>query len=183
MTFNVNLLGGPSVGKSRLMSDLFGALKRRNIHCEMVPEYAKELQYEGRIATTPQLHIITEQYMRQLRLQGRAQVVVTDAAVALSLVYADPEYRSELAHVMRTLTRSWKGVNVLLHRDLDRSEHYEQAGRYQNKAEAKAFHENKVVPFFREFFGPDLLELHADEALDHLVQLVVEQVSAEAVPA
>lgn len=174
MTLNINLVGGPGVGKSILMSDLFSTLKKQNIHCEKVPEYAKDLQYDGRLVTTPPLKIVTEQYLRQLRLQGKAEVAVTDAAVPLSLVYAPEDYRTEMSRVVRLLTQDWKAINVLLHKNPDHW--YEAAGRDQSREEAKRFHDNNVAPFMRAYYGESLIELNAEDALGVLVAKILQVV-------
>jgi adenylate kinase family enzyme len=38
----VNLIGGPGVGKSILAADLFSALKKKNISCDVSWEYIKK---------------------------------------------------------------------------------------------------------------------------------------------
>lgn len=173
MTLNINLVGGPGVGKSILMSDLFSTLKKQNIHCEKVPEYAKDLQYDGRLVTTPPLKIVTEQYLRQLRLQGKAEVAVTDAAVPLSLVYSPVAYRTEMSKVVRLLTQDWLSINVLVHKNAAHA--YETGGRDQSRDEAQEFHENHVTPFMRSYYGESLLELNSEGALDVLVARILAQ--------
>ncbi len=165
-TLNVNLMAGPGVGKSVLMSQLFAALKLQGVHCEMCPEYAKELVYEDRIDTADQLWILAEQHRRQARLQGRARVVVTDSSLHVSLAYVEPELRVHFEALVAHATRHWQCLNVLLHRDLDTG--YEQAGRYQSKEAARAFHEEVVVPHLRRTLGSQLIELQVAEALPEL---------------
>ncbi len=165
-TLNVNLMAGPGVGKSVLMSQLFATLKLSGVHCEMCPEYAKELVYEGRIDTADQLWILAEQHRRQARLQGRAQVVVTDSSLHVSLAYVEPEVRGHFEALVAHATRDWACLNVLLHRDLETG--YEQAGRYQSKEAARAFHDEVVVPHLRRALGGQLIELDVEQALPAL---------------
>ena len=163
MTLNINLYAGPGVGKSVTMANLFVALKLRGIHCEMVPEFAKELQYDGVLLTTPQLRIVREQLRRQSRLQGHAEVVVTDSPVPLSLPYSPRPARDRLERIVRKETAGWTCLNLLLHRDLD--EGYETKGRYQDKEGAKSFHRDVMVPFVKEYHGADVVELHVEAVL------------------
>lgn len=163
MTLNINILGGPGVGKSVLMCQLFVDLKRRGIHAEIVPEVAKELHYEGKLQTTTQNRILREQYRRQARVQGKAEVVITDGPLGLSLAYvAGPAARARTAKRLLKLTAGWDCLNVLVHRDLDAG--YEREGRYQTKDQAKFFHEHHIVPLMRTFYGEALQELQVDEA-------------------
>ena len=41
-TIVINIIGGPGVGKSILTSDVFSALKREGVSCEIAAEYIKK---------------------------------------------------------------------------------------------------------------------------------------------
>ena len=41
----VNLFGGPGTAKSIFCADIFSALKRKGINCEMSREYAKDIAW------------------------------------------------------------------------------------------------------------------------------------------
>lgn len=44
----INLWAGPGSGKSTIAAYVFSKLKMKNINCELVTEYAKQLVYSGR---------------------------------------------------------------------------------------------------------------------------------------
>ena len=46
MTKVINLFGGPGAGKSTTAAGLFYEMKVRDIKCELVTEYAKDMTYE-----------------------------------------------------------------------------------------------------------------------------------------
>ena len=169
-TLNVNLFAGPGVGKSVTAAALFVALKMRGVHAELIGEYAKELVYDGDL-NFDQKKIITEQHRRQARLQGKVAVAITDSALPVALAYADPSSREMLGAQIRALTRGWRNLNVLLHRDLMQS--YEQEGRYQSRDEAIRFHHQEMAPFVRAFHGEDLVECGVDTAVPALVARVL----------
>ena len=171
-TLNVNIYAGPGVGKSVLTAQLFVALKLLGVHTEMVSEYAKELTYLETLSTVSQEEIIKEQLRRQALLQGCARVVVTDAAVPLSLAYSTGLQREELAAMVKAETKDWRSLDILLHRDTRNS--YETDGRAQSQPEAQEFHETVVSPFVREYCaGSGLIEINVNVALEVLTQLVM----------
>lgn len=174
-TLNVDLYSGPGVGKSVLMSRLYTALKLAGIHAEMVPEYAKELTYTGELKNTTQREIATEQLRRQSILQGHVQVAITDSGIPLSLAYCNEKERSELSGFILEGMAGWKNINVLLHRDVLDS--YEPGGRNQTPEEAHHIHHQVMTPFFRSYFGSDLIELSTSDAYETLLELVQQRVA------
>lgn len=176
-TLNVNLYAGPGVGKSVTAAALFVALKMRGVHAELVNEYAKELVYDGVIARASQRDILREQVRRQARLQGKVDVVVTDAPPLITMLYArqlcEPSLVEELEQYLAQATQGWWSLEVLLHRDVRQG--YEQGGRYQSPEQAREFHEQGLVPFLEQRL-PHCLHVHARESLDHHVGLLQAQV-------
>jgi len=172
-TLNVNLYAGPGVGKSVTAAALFVALKMRGVHAELVNEYAKELVYDGVIAKTSQRDILEEQLRRQARLQGKVDVVVTDAPPLITLMYAselcEPPAVQELEQLLSRSTEGWHNLEVLLHRDVRQS--YEQAGRYQSAEQAREFHERGLVPFLSQRL-PHCLHVQVQASLDEHVRLL-----------
>lgn len=183
-TLNVNLYAGPGVGKSVTAAALFVALKMRGVHAELVNEYAKELVYDGVIAKTSQRDILEEQLRRQARLQGKVDVVVTDAPPLITLMYArelcEPAAVQELEQLLSRSIEGWHSLDVLLHRDVRQS--YEQAGRYQSAEQAREFHERGLVPFLSQRL-PHCLHVQVQASLDEHVRLLqthVEQALCQA---
>lgn len=61
----INLFGGPGSGKSTLASLIFSEMKLKNINCELVTEYAKQLTWQDRQNTLKnQLYVLGKQLER-----------------------------------------------------------------------------------------------------------------------
>ncbi len=168
-TLNICLWAGPGVGKSVSAASLFCDLKLAGIATELVTEAAKPRQYDGTLGHTPQIVILKDQLRMLMASQGWVEAIVTDAPPAISLLYAKPEELEEV-HELLVPTAMLKTWNVLLHRDLD--EGYETTGRWQSKSQAKAFHDDVVVPFVRQQPSDMFLELHVSEVKSRLLPLL-----------
>ena len=80
MTIIVNLFAGPGSGKSTTAAGVFYHLKRKNINCELVREYAKELVWEKSFEKLKdQGHVTLEQQHRVNILKPYVDVIVTDS--------------------------------------------------------------------------------------------------------
>lgn len=90
MTKIINLLGGPGSGKSLTAAGIFYELKIRDIECELVSEFPKELTWEKNLDLLEnQLFVFAEQFRRQYRLLGKVDFVITDSPLILSKIYMD----------------------------------------------------------------------------------------------
>lgn len=169
-TLTISMWAGPGVGKSVTAANLFVTLKKARVTCEYVPEYAKELQYQGVLRGTRQLDILGEQHRRLALVQGHVEVAVTDAPLHISQLYAHDHEKADVAAFLSHRAQRFCFWNVLLERDI--TQYFEQAGRWQPPDEAKAFHDRHVVPFVRGLAAERLFELHVDEACDVLLDAV-----------
>lgn len=173
-TLNINILAGPGVGKSVLAAQIFVDLKMQGVHAEIVGEVAKELLYDNKLHLTPQHKILREQYKRMARMQGKAEVVVTDGPLALSMAYQKNEAdRLRVEKRIRGWTAHWRTLNILIYRDLDSS--YQAEGRYQSKDEAKLFHQERIAPMMRAHYGAQLHEMPIETALPFVVERVLRE--------
>jgi len=74
---NINLFGGPCVGKSSVSSSLFAELKALHLRVEQVHEYAKDLTYnKDYVRLSDQVAVLGEQHHRLFRLKGHADLYV-----------------------------------------------------------------------------------------------------------
>lgn len=142
-TIVLNIFGGPGVGKSSMAYMVCGMLKFRGIRAELVTEYAKRKAWEHSNVDDPstlkvlaaQEYIFAKQHHAMRMLDGEVDVIVTDAPLALSLVYAK-RLKSfplpSLVPMVREAIDLYYNVNVFL----NRVKPYDAVGRFQDEAQA-----------------------------------------------
>lgn len=132
-TIVVNLLGGPGVGKSTTMASIFAYLKRKDIDCEQVTEFAKDLVWEDRKETfKDELYIFAKQAHRLFRVNDKVDVIVTDRPLILTAFYAKDN--KLLCDLCKQEFDRYYNLNYLI----TRTKKYNPNGRNQTEAEAKA---------------------------------------------
>ena len=135
---NINLYGGPGIGKSTIAAGLFYALKTRNYKVEYVQEYAKDLTYgRDEVKLSDQVHILGEQYHRMFRLKDQVDYIINDSPILLANLYADPENTpiEEFKELNLALYKKYEHVNILLERNLE-NHTYQRYGRKESMEEA-----------------------------------------------
>jgi hypothetical protein len=139
-TLLINLFGGPGTGKSTMMARLFSELKFDNIDCEMAPEYAKDLVWEGsdNLLRTQQLHLLGEQHRRINRLNGKVSVAITDCPLINFALFIPPTHQV-LNALLNEEANVFRHVNILL----KRVKPYNPNGRYQTEDQAREM-DNKL---------------------------------------
>ena len=148
----INFFGGPGMGKSTASAGLFYLMKRHNLNCEYVTEYAKELVWEERfnILEGDQLYILARQHRHIDRLRGKVDYVVTDSPLLLSAIYADHNrHRSGLfataqglalfRSLVLELTAKFDNRNFFL---LTERFRYRKEGRIQDERQSMALDES-----------------------------------------
>lgn len=146
MTKVLNYFGGPGVGKSTIASGVFHELKKRDIVCEYVSEYAKDCVWEETTKLLEnQIHVFAEQLRRQYRLMGKVDYIITDSPLLLSGIYyrfytdkmGHPffsEEHTELAIKFFDETfAQFDNINFII----KRQKKYNPIGRKQTEEEAK----------------------------------------------
>ena len=141
----IALFGGPGTGKSIFCADIFSALKRKGINCEMAREYAKDIAWQvtpikgekidPRIAEQffkDQQKIFGRQSERLSDLEHKVDVIVTDSPLLLSIIY-DPNNDIDFQRSVFNSFNRYENHNYLLTRVFP----YEQEGRYQDEEGAK----------------------------------------------
>lgn len=137
----INLLGGPSSGKSTTAAWLFSVMKERRISVELVTEYVKSWACQKRQVTSfDQVYLLGKQMQYEFRfLSAGVKNVITDSPVFLSAIYADV-YCKELniskpmIELIEAYEKEYPSVNIFLNRQ---NKPYISEGRYQNYEEAK----------------------------------------------
>ncbi|MCY4645232.1 MAG: AAA family ATPase [Bacteriovoracales bacterium] len=87
----INIFSGPGIGKSTTASGLFYFMKKNNLNCEYVSEYAKDLVWEKRfdVLESDPVSVLSEQHRRVDRLKDKVEYVVTDSPILLAAIYAN----------------------------------------------------------------------------------------------
>ena len=130
----VNFFGGPCVGKSTLAAGVFYELKKRQISCELVTEYAKDLTYEERINTLKcQPYVFGTQLYRIERLVNKVDFIITDSPLYLGIFYASEKYPKSFIQSVIDISNSFDNLNYLILRD-DRN--YDVSGRKESLQES-----------------------------------------------
>lgn len=106
-------------------------MKKQGVITEYVPEYAKELVWDGKLdllngSFENQKALISEQARRIDRLIGKVSVVVTDSPILLGLLYQKEPYE-ELEDFAHAKYRQHSNFDLLVHRG--DFYNFEQAGR------------------------------------------------------
>ncbi len=156
----VNLFGGPGVGKSTRMGEIFAKLKKDDITVEMAPEYAKEMvwQEETPNILNNQIHIFGVQQNRIHRLLGKVDVAVTDAPLMNSILY-DSTGNEHFHKLVYNQFKSLNNINIFLERTTGQ---YETYGRMHDEKSAKEIDEelkeiltNYSISYYRFLMDAD----------------------------
>jgi hypothetical protein len=133
MTKVINLFAGPGAGKSTTAAGLFHELKCRDIKCELVTEYAKDMTYEKRQnILSDQLYILAKQNRRLSRLVGHVDYIITDSPLLLGLAYVPGDYYSSFEPLVTEIFESYDNQNIVLLR----RKKYQAYGRNQTEEQA-----------------------------------------------
>jgi len=130
------MFGGPGCGKSTFCSGLYWEMKTVGISCEIAPEYAKDLVWEGNMRKLDdQIYVFCKQLRRLNRLNGQVEVVLVDSPLPLSYIYGYLRARTKSDAFVELIFDQFdrfRNINFFLDRPAD----YEAHGRVQDAAGA-----------------------------------------------
>jgi nicotinamide riboside kinase len=166
----VNLLAGPGAGKSTSAAMVFSKLKKRGVLTELIQEYAKDKTWQEDWKTLRfQPKVTMEQAWRQYRVMDKVDVIITDTALILGLLYSGWGCTPAFSKYVLELYNEFNNTNILLKRDP--SVHpYQKVGRTQTEEEAfeidrrlaKLLEENNI-PYYEITVKAD--DSHIEEIL------------------
>lgn len=163
----LNLFGGPGTGKSTTAAATFAELKYRGINTELATEYVKAKVWEKHHALlNDQLYILAKQHRRIATLLTEVDIVVTDAPILLSLIYAAGDQPLEALVLDRHARMDT--LNVLL----KRVKTYNPAGRTQTEDQAREL-DQQIQDALDQHKIPYVQLPAIRETVPHLAQLAV----------
>ncbi len=164
----INIFGGPGTGKSVTAANLFAEMKKKQLNCELVTEYAKELVYdESYKVMENQIWIFANQHHRMNRLKEKVDYIVTDAPLFNSIVYSGKGEENKAFHnfVLGEFNK-YNNLNIFLERETE----YRKEGRYQDLDGAIEI-DNEVIRCFKYFEVP-YVKLGLDNVIPTIISLL-----------
>ena len=148
MTTVVNLIGGPSIGKSTCAAYLYYLFKKDGKRAELVRECVKDWLYEGKsVGSFDQLYFLGEGIRRETVLYNKVDYVISDSPVLLNLAYARKYCSKNIVNSVEMMINAFyvqasseghRHVDVLLKRTHD----YVEKDRYETKEQALEIDKN-----------------------------------------
>ena len=118
----INLFGGAGAGKSTMAASLFAHFRFQNrYNCELVPEFAKEVVYEGnRRNLGDQLYLFgnQEHKLSNMKREG-IKIAIVDSPLLMALCYAHVQGYQEMAALTTIVTavaHQYGNLNVYIRR-------------------------------------------------------------------
>ena len=135
MAIVINLFGAPGAGKSTLAADIFSKLKRRQVKCELITEFAKDCVYEGNVcALMCQEYVFGNQSYRMFRCADKVDVIITDSPLPLSILYKSSRYLDESFDELIWKTyNSYTNINYMV----TSNHEYQTVSRIHSKEESE----------------------------------------------
>jgi hypothetical protein len=144
------------------MAALFAEMKYRGINCEMIPEYAKDLTWEGRAGKVfaAQDYIFAKQHFRLFRVADEVEFIVTDSPLLLSLVYGRGVQLPAFHQLVKETYEQYDNLNIFLKRSSQKP--YNPKGRNQDEEEAKKLDEQIFGMLLDESINTHIMEFGRD---------------------
>jgi hypothetical protein len=176
----INLIGGPSCGKSTLASELFAMMKKKGFSVELTQEFPKVLAWDGNIESIKdQFYVTANQHRNISRLYGKVEYIIVDSPILLGLVYKNiydsfSNYPSEFYddnfdNFIISLFKKYKNINIYLKRI---ENIYENFGRYQDYNESLSIDEKikELLIFYNLPFDEfDISNHSCQDILKHII--------------
>lgn len=170
-TLVVNFFAGPGAGKTTCAWEVAAALKKAKIVTEYVPEYPKELVWDGNTGLLDgsyknQRAVLAEQKRRLDRLIGKVDVIVTDSPLILQTAYVRKN-KEQFERDALAAHNEYDNFNLFI----NRGKHYEQAGRIHSLTDSAKIDEEikDILKRNSIFFG---------NYYHHTIGVVVENIKA-----
>lgn len=158
-TLIVNMLAGPSAGKTTCAWSVASELKKQGYVTEYVSEYAKELVWDGNMelldgSMEHQVALLNEQEYRLRRLIGKVDFIVTDSPLLLNALYfkaQTPEAGMAYADTVYRRFSSYNNFCVFVQRGTT----FETEGRIHNAQQSQAIDQQikEILNRYHIYYG------------------------------
>lgn len=130
----INLFGAPGAGKSTCAAQVFCALKKLGVNCELVAEFAKDKTWERNTkALSCQEYVFGRQSYRLARCRDDVDFIVTDSPLPLSIIFnSNPAIAKSFPSVVMDVFNTYNNINFFI----NRATPYDPTGRNQTEAES-----------------------------------------------
>lgn len=165
----INLFAGPGAGKSTIAAGVFSLLKQRGLDIELVPEFAKELVWEGSPALENQSYVTARQFYVIKRLDNKCKWVITDSPAFLGAAYCTSAYPRSYIDTLywwHTQTQT-EGLNFFLERGAD----FDPKGRVHGKHESQMI-DGRIVSLMEEY-NIDFKTTQRDVAIHDICEAIL----------
>lgn len=172
-TLNVNLFGGPGVGKSRTAAAIFDRLKMLGKKVDITQEFAKELVYaKDWFRLSDQLLVAGEQHHRMFRLLNNVDYAIHDSPFIMGMPYCCETKIPvvEFNSYLREQFNRYNNLNILLKRN--EKANYEEYGRNQDLDGAINLDDSIAHLLIKNHIPFIIVDVN-DSTVDNIIDLVV----------
>lgn len=156
----VDIYGAPGSGKSVAAAWIFAQLKMRDVKCEHVTEFAKDMVWDTNMkALDNQAYVFGSQYYRLSRLENEVEVAVVDSPLLLSCLYCrDVRLGNSFKETVASVARSYDCLSYFIEPFKSK---YEDVGRVHSQAESMLI--SKKIEDLLQSYNISVKRLEHDE--------------------
>lgn len=168
-TLVINLIGGPCSGKSTIAAELFARLKKMCIHCELVPEYIKELIYEENATMTKhQISLFGMEHYAISNKIDKVDVIVHDGSFINNIIYKKEIINEEFDALVISEYKKFNNLDFFIKRG---NIEFETYGRIHNLKQSKEL-DNIIKETYKKY-DLKFIEIEARDAVDKIIPIVL----------
>jgi len=172
---NLNLFGGPGLGKSTTAAGIFHELKKTGSKVEYITEYAKDLVFSKDFyRLKDQTYILAKQHHHLFKLKDQVDLLIHDGPFLLGLVYLqekDGFPAQQFRDYLLALWNSYEHVNIFLKRNTD-AHGYQEYGREQTLEQAQALDEQVQDMMDKNGIPYHIVEV-GENSVKHILEILV----------
>ena len=163
----LNFYSGPGAGKSTIAAATFAELKKKQINCELITEFAKRKVWEGNMeCLTNQLYITAKQQYLMWSVSKHVDMIITDSPLLLGCVYGEDELLNQI--ILREYSK-FDNIDIFLTRQENIK--YQSNGRLQTLEEAVE-KDNQILCFLDKI-NPNHLNIQVnDDTVNNIIKIL-----------